>query len=134
MNLRLLQAYISYCLHARHRNGHGIHSPFMYEFARSVFFAPRKAGEARCRQERTAARVAAFCERRGLRCIAVAGKKDVADFGEGSIAMLRQPYRHPDLRQLLEQHQSARVAVDCRSWMIVFAVSALQKQKYVVRT
>jgi hypothetical protein len=133
MKLRLLQAYIRYRLRARHHNGHGIHSPFMYEFARSVFFAPRKAEEAQRKQERTEARIAAFCEKHGLRHVAVTEKKDADNFGEGCIATLQQPYCHPELRRLLEQRPMARVEVDCWSWVIVFAVDTLQKQKYVVR-
>ncbi len=37
MSLRLIRKYLSYLIVARHRNGHGIHSPYLYSFVTQVF-------------------------------------------------------------------------------------------------
>lgn len=73
MNAYLAKKSIKYFLHARHRRGHGIHSPFVYDLIRNVFIDKNKYPDFKT------------IESRRKELLQDSNSIDVVDFGAGSI-------------------------------------------------
>lgn len=132
MNLQLLRAYLAYRLKAKHRHGHGIHSPFMYELVRSVLFAKKEKHEASSRQGRTAARLSAFCAKHRLTPMEVRETNDLHTYAKGCIALLEYPHKNAELWQRLAEHTHTTVTANCRAFGMALAVPHLHKQQYTI--
>jgi hypothetical protein len=133
MNLQLLRAYIAYRRKAKHRKGHGVHSPFMYELVRSVFLAKKEKSEPENRSERIRTRLNVFCEKKNLQLVQVKEKNDLIFYTENCIALLAQPSENAELWEFLQEHKSTKVTADCWKFGLAISATHLQKQAYVVK-
>jgi len=133
MNLQQLHAYIGYRRKAKHRHGHGVHSPFMYALVRSVFSARKEKGEPHSRQERIRRRLSAFCEAQGLKLLPVKEMDDLILYEERCIALLAQPHANAALWRQLQESRHTKVTADCWTLGLALAVPHLQRQQYVVK-
>ncbi len=133
MSLQRLRAYIAYRCKARHRNGHGIHSPFMYELVRTVLFAKKTVNEPRNKQERIRLRLEDFCEKKNLKMVLIKERSDLLFYNENCIALLAQPHANTELWHLLSANENTQVTADCWQFGLALAIPHLQKQSYVIR-
>ncbi len=132
MNLQQLQAYIAYRRKAKHRKGHGVHSPFMYELVRSVFWAKKTTDEPRNKQERIVERLSVFCHKYGLLLIQVQNTNDLNFYKENCIVILARPRTNMELWHSLVENENTRVTADCWKLGLALAVPHLQKQNYTL--
>ncbi|MDR0418963.1 MAG: hypothetical protein LBH34_01970 [Prevotellaceae bacterium] len=125
--------YINYLYYARYRNGHGVHSPFMYHFTVNILSRKRGKDEGKDKVTRLISRFELFCKENNLQLIKINTLADIPSLKENNLAYIPYPYQSKENIRIWNQLQRNKlVSVSCDIYKIgfVFTLPKLQKQHY----